>query len=226
MASLYESLEPGSLYKDPQYEGSLHEYQADLKRSSTLYVGNLSFYTTEEQIYELFERAGPVKRVIMGLDKNKRTPCGFAFVEYFLHDDAADAVRYVNQTKLDERLIRVDWDPGFVEGRQFGRGKSGGQVRDEFRDTYDVGRGGYGSLYVQAPKKKEEDGEGEKEEKKEAEGAEEVKEEQVEEEEEEEKQGEAEDVAAEERKEEEGGKRKVLEEEEEDEETEKRVKKE
>ena len=40
----------------------------------------------------------------------------------------------VNGTKLDDRLIRTDWDPGFVEGRQFGRGRSGGQVS--------VGRGG------------------------------------------------------------------------------------
>jgi hypothetical protein len=35
---------------------------------------------------------------------------------------------------------------GFEEGRQFGRGKSGGQVRDEYRTDYDVGRGGYGKL--------------------------------------------------------------------------------
>ena len=37
-------------------------------------------------------------------------------------------------------------DRGFQEGRQFGRGKSGGQVRDEYRTDYDVGRGGYGKL--------------------------------------------------------------------------------
>lgn len=59
------------------------ELQAEeLKSSSTLYVGNLSFYTTEEQIHELFSKCGDVKRIIMGLDKNKKTPCGFCFVEY------------------------------------------------------------------------------------------------------------------------------------------------
>ena len=36
----------------------------------------------EEQIYELFSRAGDLKRVVMGLDKLKKTPCGFCFVEY------------------------------------------------------------------------------------------------------------------------------------------------
>lgn len=45
-------------------------------------MGNLSFYTTEEQIHELFGRCGDVKRIVMGLDKFKKTPCGFCFVEY------------------------------------------------------------------------------------------------------------------------------------------------
>jgi nuclear cap-binding protein subunit 2 len=52
-----------------------------LRNTTTLYVGNLSFYTTEEQIYELFSKCGDVKKVIMGLDKYKKTPCGFCFIE-------------------------------------------------------------------------------------------------------------------------------------------------
>lgn len=38
---------------------------------------------------------------------------------------------YINGTRLDDRIIRTDWDAGFVEGRQFGRGRSGGQVSDK-----------------------------------------------------------------------------------------------
>lgn len=53
-----------------------------LGKSSTLYVGNLSFYTTEEQLYELFSKAGDIKKIIMGLDRNSKTPCGFCFLEY------------------------------------------------------------------------------------------------------------------------------------------------
>ena len=63
-------------------QGTRDELESKLERSSTLYVGNLSFYTTEEQIQELFSRAGDLKRIIMGLDKIKRTPCGFCFIEY------------------------------------------------------------------------------------------------------------------------------------------------
>ncbi|KAH0495705.1 hypothetical protein TgHK011_009239 [Trichoderma gracile] len=115
-----------------------------LANATTLYVGNLSFYTTEEQVYELFSKCGEIKRIIMGLDRFNKTPCGFCFVEYHTHQDALDCMKYIGGTKLDERIIRTDLDPGFEEGRQFGRGKSGGQVRDEYREDYDEGRGGIG----------------------------------------------------------------------------------
>lgn len=115
-----------------------------LANSTTLYVGNLSFFTTEEQVYELFSKCGEIKRLIMGLDRFNKTPCGFCFVEYFTHQDALDCMKYIGGTKLDERIIRTDLDPGFEEGRQYGRGKSGGQVRDEYREDFDEGRGGLG----------------------------------------------------------------------------------
>ena len=43
-------------------------------------------------------------------------------------EDGEAALRYINGTRLDDRIIRTDWDAGFIEGRQYGRGKSGGQV--------------------------------------------------------------------------------------------------
>lgn len=92
-------------------------------------MGNLSFFTTEEQIYELFSMAGSVKRVVMGLDRMQMTPCGFCFVEYDNREGAENSMAYVNSTKLDDRIIRLDWDIGFAEGRQYGRGRSGGQVK-------------------------------------------------------------------------------------------------
>lgn len=136
-------------YRDQRYKGSRQQQEELLLRSSTLYVGNLSFFTTEEQIHELFTRAGDVKRIIMGLDKFKKTPCGFCFVEYYTREDAENAMRYANGTRLDDRVVRTDWDVGFKEGRQYGRGKSGGQVRDEYRTDYDSGRGGYGKIIQQ-----------------------------------------------------------------------------
>ena len=120
------------------------DLEEKLADATTLYVGNLSFYTTEEQIHELFSKCGEIKRLVMGLDRFNKTPCGFCFVEYYTHSDALDCLKYIGGTKLDERIIRTDLDEGFAEGRQYGRGKSGGQVRDEYREEYDPGRGGYG----------------------------------------------------------------------------------
>ena len=65
----------------------------------------------------------------MGLDKHRKTPCGFCFVVYYTRSDAEDAVKYLNGTYVDERPIRADFDWGFVEGRQYGRGRTGGQVQ-------------------------------------------------------------------------------------------------
>ncbi|KZT09471.1 RNA-binding domain-containing protein [Laetiporus sulphureus 93-53] len=151
MAHVVQSLDQPSNYKDSQARLDRQKQNDMLTKSTTLYIGNLSFYTTEEQIYELFskctspEEGGGIKRVIMGLDRNTRTPCGFCFVEYYSHAEALACLRYVSGTKLDERIIRCDLDLGYREGRQFGRGKSGGQVRDEHRQDYDPGRGGWGA---------------------------------------------------------------------------------
>ncbi|WFD27025.1 nuclear cap binding complex subunit [Malassezia nana] len=150
MSHIVEHLNAPSTYRDSRARSSAHEQQMAIAQSSTLYIGNLSFYTTEEQMYELFARVthmvggGGIKRIIMGLDRNTKTPCGFAFVEFYTHDEAVDCMRFVSGTKLDERVIRCDLDPGYRDGRQYGRGRSGGQVRDEYRQEYDAGRGGWG----------------------------------------------------------------------------------
>ena len=70
-------------YRDQRFAGNRVQQDRALLHTATLYVGNLSFYTTEEQVLDLFGRVGDVKRVIMGLDKQTRTPCGFCFVEYY-----------------------------------------------------------------------------------------------------------------------------------------------
>jgi nuclear cap-binding protein subunit 2 len=73
----------------------------------------------------------------MGLNKKQRQPCGFCFVQYANRADAALAIDGLNLMTVDARQIRIDWDYGFKQGRQYGRGKStGGQVRDEVRPDY------------------------------------------------------------------------------------------
>jgi nuclear cap-binding protein subunit 2 len=127
-----------------EQRGSRAENELLQAESGNVYVGNLSFYTREEQIWEVFSKCGPIKRIIMGLNRNDKTPCGFCFVEYHEHEAAVLAADVLTGARLDDRLIRVELDVPFEPGRQWGRGKSGGQVRDEFREQYDPGRGGFG----------------------------------------------------------------------------------
>ncbi len=60
MANVLQSLSSYSSYRDSRSPLSIAVQHANLALSSTVYVGNLSFFTTEEQIYELFSRAGEV----------------------------------------------------------------------------------------------------------------------------------------------------------------------
>ena len=61
-------MKPESKYWDRKNYTCLEEYNAALQISATVYVGNLSFYTQQGSIKELFSRAGNVKDIIMGID--------------------------------------------------------------------------------------------------------------------------------------------------------------
>ena len=128
------------IYVDRQFFASYEDQVKSLQGSKTVYIGNLSFYTTEAQIYELCSRVGPVKKVIMGLNRRTKTPCGFCFVEHYTPEAALENVCRVTGMILDDRPLRSELDFGFREGRQYGRGQSGGQVRDDRRLVYDAAR--------------------------------------------------------------------------------------
>jgi len=127
-------------YYDRHSNLSVPEYHEALAKSSTLYIGNLSFFTRDEQIDAIFSQCGEVQMIQMGLNKKTKKPCGFCFVEYATRKEAELAVDLLNASILDQRMIRVDWDYGFQMGRQYGRGRNGGQVRDEFNTNVDKDR--------------------------------------------------------------------------------------
>ncbi|PSR74110.1 hypothetical protein PHLCEN_2v10066 [Hermanssonia centrifuga] len=140
MAHVVQSLDQPSNYKDSQARVDRQKQNELLAKSTTLYVWD------RPQIV----RKGSGTTTSIALIPLYRTPCGFCFVEYYTHAEALASLRYISGTKLDERIIRCDLDLGYREGRQFGRGKSGGQkerlqVRDEHRSDYDPGRGGWGA---------------------------------------------------------------------------------
>lgn len=114
-------------YIDKKFKGTVEDFENGLSKSNLVYIGRLNTTTTEEQIHNLFKSCGDVKNMIMGLNKFTKEPCGFCFVEYYNHENAVDAVKYLNGSKLDDAILQVAIDYGFYEGRQYGRSKSGGQ---------------------------------------------------------------------------------------------------
>jgi nuclear cap-binding protein subunit 2 len=119
------------IYWDRSYYDSHDKQLIALSKSCTLYVGNLNFTTHSIQVRQHFSIIGTVLKIIMGIDRYKKIPCGFCFVIYMQRQHALNAVSLLSGTKLDGSIIRVELDAGFQNGRQFGRGQSGGQVRHE-----------------------------------------------------------------------------------------------
>jgi RNA recognition motif-containing protein len=105
----------------------LHEKRR-LTMGKKIYVGNISFKATEEDIRELFSRSGEVESVKMITDPHTGNAKGFGFVEMASDDDASKAIAELNGTEFLDRTITVaearPQQPR--EGRGFGGGGRGG----------------------------------------------------------------------------------------------------
>ncbi len=75
---------------------------------SKLYVGNLSYDVTEDELRELFSQAGAVKEVTLIMDRDTRRPKGFGFVEMMTQEDAEKAIQMLNEHELGGRRLTVN----------------------------------------------------------------------------------------------------------------------
>src|SRR3954467_8221186 len=117
-----------------------------------LYVGNLSFNTTENELQELFSQAGAVQEVMLMQDKFTGKSRGFAFVTMGSDQDAQNAVSKINGQTVDGRPLTVNEarprearPPGGGGGRGGyggGRGYGGSGGRGAGLWTRGGGRGG------------------------------------------------------------------------------------
>lgn len=72
-----------------------------------LYVGNLSYNTTEAQVRELFSQAGEVDSVSLITDRNTGRAKGFGFVEMNTEEGGREAIKRFNGYTLDSRTLTV-----------------------------------------------------------------------------------------------------------------------
>lgn len=73
-----------------------------------IFIGNLSFQTTEGEVRRQFERYGRVNSVMIMTDRSSGSPRGFAFVNMPGMDDAEEAIARLNGNSLGGRSITVN----------------------------------------------------------------------------------------------------------------------
>jgi RNA recognition motif-containing protein len=96
-----------------------------------LYVGNLPYSTSEDQLTELFSRAGKVETVRVMRDMATGRARGFAFVEMGTDEEAQRAITELHEHKLEGRALVVNEARPKPEGG-FGGGGGGGRGRGGF----------------------------------------------------------------------------------------------
>jgi RNA recognition motif-containing protein len=111
-----------------------------------LYVGNLPYSTTEEDLRTLFSQAGTVQAVDVIKDRDTGRSKGFAFVQMSNQGEAEQAVKLFNGYEMDGRALKVNparpkeerSSGGYGDSR--GRGSSSGYGRSQ--DRYSNRRSG------------------------------------------------------------------------------------
>lgn len=109
--------------------------------STKLYVGNLSFRVTSDDLHEHFAQAGTVESAKVVEDRETGRSRGFGFVEMASADEATAAIEQFNGQEYDGRNLVVNEARPREEGGGGGRGGFGGGGN---RGGGGGGRGGYG----------------------------------------------------------------------------------
>ena len=104
--------------------------------STKLYVGNLAFQTTNQELEQLFGQAGTVQSASVVEDRDTGRSRGFGFVEMSSQDEATSAIEQFNGKEVSGRALKVNeakprenrgGGRGFSENRGGGYGANGGR---------------------------------------------------------------------------------------------------
>lgn len=91
-----------------------------------IYVGNLSYNTTEESLRQAFENYGAVEKVNVIMDRETGQSRGFGFVEMESDDAGQAAIDGLNGQELDGRRLKVNMARPRTDNRRDFRGGGGG----------------------------------------------------------------------------------------------------
>jgi RNA recognition motif-containing protein len=115
-----------------------------------LYVGNMSYDMTEDQLRTLFAEAGVVSAVELIKDRNTGRSKGFAFITMGSQAEAENAIKLINGREVEGRPLLVNTAKPREERSFGGGGGGGGYGRSSYGSNRGGGsgggtRGGYGS---------------------------------------------------------------------------------
>jgi RNA recognition motif-containing protein len=102
-----------------------------------IYVGNLSYTTSEQSLRDAFEQYGTVDEVSLVTERDTGRSRGFAFVEMGNQEEARQAITALHETELDGRVLTVNEarpQRPRTGGRRFGGERRGGGHEDRGRD--------------------------------------------------------------------------------------------
>ena len=96
-----------------------------------VFVGNMSFQTTETELRSMFEPFGEITRVSVVTDRDTGRARGFGFVEMSNDDEAAKAIAALNGKEVDGRALNINEARPKTTGG--GSRNGGGYSRDNYR---------------------------------------------------------------------------------------------
>ncbi|RMZ88199.1 hypothetical protein DV736_g4564, partial [Chaetothyriales sp. CBS 134916] len=94
----------------------------------SVFIGNVPFSITEEQLKDLLGQAGPVVRLRMLMNPDTGKPRGYGFADFIDADSAAAAVRNLNGLDIQGRKIRVDWPTGSHGDKELSHASGAGSL--------------------------------------------------------------------------------------------------
>ncbi len=103
---------------------------------TNIFVGNLSYQTTETELEAAFGEFGAVERVSVVRDRDTGQPRGFAFVEMTNAAEATNAINGMNGREVNGRALNVNQARAREERSGGGGGRSGGFNRNRDRQRW------------------------------------------------------------------------------------------